>query len=52
MTPSEARELLPEEFSEVPEETIENLVDLIVNVCKYEIHENLVPHLDSSDENN
>jgi len=34
MTPSEARELLPEEFSEVSDETINDLIDLTRNVCK------------------
>jgi len=35
MTPSEARELLPEEFSEVSDETIQDLIDLIILACKH-----------------
>jgi len=40
MTPSEARELLPEEFSNIPDETIQNLIDLISLTCRYVLHTN------------
>jgi len=34
MTPSEAKKLLPEEFSDVPDETIADLIELIRKVCR------------------
>jgi len=47
MTPSEAKKLLPEEFCDVPDETIQDLIDLISSVCRYVLHTNVLGEQES-----